>query len=131
MFKKNKTVLPTTKTDYPSGICVCSETGYWYINGKFRNAFISKRVVDSWSFPFIPKTTEAAIAHYPKALQTLGYRTGSLVTDISDGKTYIISGKERRLITKPETYDILGIKREQAIWAAHDEIVLHPEGQEV
>lgn len=123
-----KKTLPTTPTEYPTGICVKTESGYWYINGKFRHRLKNSRLVKAWNFPFIVSSTEAALAGYPKA-KALGYRDGSLVRDISDGKVYLISGKERRLITKPETFTLLGLRRGDAIWAAHDEITLHPEGE--
>jgi hypothetical protein len=128
MFKKKKKTLPSAPTDYPTGICVKTEAGYWYINGKFRHPFKSDRLVQSWNFSFIAESTEAALSHYLKG-KPLGYRDGSLVCDIADGKTYLISSKTRRLITKPETYDLLGLKRSDAIWAARDEINLHPEGE--
>lgn len=125
---RKKKSLTTAPTDYPSGICVRTEAGHWYINGRFRHSLKNKRVIDSWSFPVIVETTEAAVSHYPKA-KPLGFRAGSLVRDISDGKVYLISENKRRLITSPEAYDLLGVKRSDAIWAAHDEVILHPEGE--
>jgi hypothetical protein len=107
---------------------VKTEAGYWYINGKFRHRLKNKRVLDSWNFAFLVPSSEAALAKYPRA-KPLGFRDGSLVRDISDGKVYLISEKSRRLITRPEAYDLLGLKRRNAIWAAHDEIILHPEGE--
>lgn len=125
---KRKKALQTTPTEYPSGICVKTESGHWYINGKFRHALKNRRIIESWSFPFIVESTDAALANYPKA-KPLGFRDGSLVRDISDGKVYLITSRSRRLITSPETYDLLGLKRSDATWAAHDEITLHPEGE--
>lgn len=120
--------LPTNKTDYPTGVCVKTETGYWYINGKYKNKIKNARVFKSWSFPLVIETTDSAIAHMPRA-KALGFRAGTLVRDISDGKVYLISENTRRMLGSPESYDILGLKRRDAIWAAHDEIILHPEGE--
>lgn len=126
MFKKKN--LPTKPTDYPTGVCVKTDEGYWYINGKFRHPFKSTRLVASWNFSFVVESTEAALAKYLKG-KPLGFRDGTLVRDISDSKTYLISGKTRRLMSSPEAYDLLGLRRSDAIWAAHDEINLHPEGE--
>lgn len=129
MFKKKTSKpLPSAPVDYPTGVCVSTETGRWYINGKFRHLLKTERIVKSWNFSFIVPSTEAALAKYPKG-KPLGFRDGTLILDISDGKLYLISGKQRRHITTPESLDLLGLTRQDALWVGRDEINLNPEGQ--
>lgn len=124
----SKKTLPTTPSNYPTGTVVRVGKTHWYINGQVRHLIKNRRVLKTWNFPFVIDTTEEAISKFLKG-KPLGFRDGSLVGDVSDGKVYLISGKKRRLISSPEAYDLLGLKRRDAIWAAHDEIILHPEGE--
>lgn len=126
MFRK-KTTIQTPK-EYPTGICVKTEAGCWYINGKFRHRIKSKRILTSWKFSFCVESTEAALANYVRA-KPLGFRDGTLVGDVSDGKVYLITGKQRRLISSPEAYTLLGLKRKDALWASHEEVTMHTEGE--
>jgi hypothetical protein len=130
MFKRKsppKRQLPQKPTEYPSGLCVKTEKGYFYINGRFRHPFVSQRAVDSWNFTLVPETTEAALSHYLMR-KMLGFREATVLADVSDGKVYIISNKKRRLISTPEAYDVLGITIDDALWVGKDEIEFHPEG---
>jgi hypothetical protein len=126
MFKRRN--LPTYPVDYPSGVCVKTEAGWWFINGKVRNRIRNARVLSTWNFPFVIESTEAALAKYPRA-STLGFRDGSLVGDVSDGRVYLISQRKRRLLSSPEAYATLGLRRQNAVWSSHDEIMVHPEGE--
>lgn len=120
--------LPQAPAEYPTGVCVETEAGCWYINGKFRHRIKNKRILKSWNFPFCVKSTEAALSEYVRT-KPLGFRDGTLVGDVSDGKVYLISGKKRRLLSSPEAYALLGLKRRDALWASHDEIIMHEEGE--
>ena len=115
-------------TEFPSGICVKAETGHWYINGRIRHKIKNKRVLTSWSFPFIVEATEASLGKFLRG-KPLGFRDGTLVRDTSDRKIYLISARKRRLITSPEAYELLGLKKRKPIWVSHDEVLLHEEGE--
>lgn len=117
-----------TPSEYPTGVCVKTESGYFYINGKFRHLIKNRRVLKTWAFPFIIEGTEAGLSKYPKG-KPLGFRDGTLVRDISDSKLYFISGRKRRLVATPEALTNLGLKNSDAVWAAHSEINLHTEGE--
>lgn len=123
---KRKTL--TEPTDFPTGAVVKTESGMWYINGRFRHLVKNPRIAKTWKFNLVITASESSLVKLIKA-KPLGFRDGSLVGDISDGKVYLIAGKVRRLITKPESYQMLGRKRRDALWVAHDEINLHPEGE--
>ena len=126
MKRRQKNALHLT--EFPSGAVVETELGRWYINGKFRHRIKNKRVFKTWNFSLVIEAPESSLAKYLKG-KPLGFRDGTLVGDISDGKVYLIAGKQRRPLTSPESFEALGLKRSDAIWAAHDEITLHPEGE--
>jgi len=114
--------------EWPSGIGVKTESGHWYINGKFRHKMKGKRIVESWNLPLVVESTDQALTSYIKG-KPLGFRDGSLIRDISDGKVYLIAGRMRRLIVEPEVFEGLGIKRSSAVWVSHDDVLLNSEGE--
>src|SRR6476661_2865038 len=127
MCEKERT-LPTSPTKYPAGGFVWDGSSYLYINGQIRHLIKNERILSTWNFRYVTNTTPEAVSGYVKG-KPLGFRDGSLIRDISDGKVYLISGKQRRLMSSPEAFDLIGLKRRDALWVAHDEINLHPEGE--
>ena len=123
MFKKNpqnKIYNPIV----PSGLIAQTEKGYFYVKGNKKFKFVSERAMLSWSLPAI-KTNEGMIN---KLLMsgTLGFRDGSLVKDVSDGKMYLISDSKRRHIINP---DVLEWINTDMIGAGQKEILIHEEGE--
>lgn len=108
----------------PSGLIAETEAGYFYIKGKKRFKFVSDRAKDSWSLPII-KTKESIISSCTIS-GTLGFRDGTLVKDISDGKIYLISDSKRRHVTDPDVLEWLGVK---PIDVGQKEILTHDEGE--
>lgn len=127
MFSK-KVSPPTTPTDYPSGICVRTETGYYYINGKFRHPILGSRIRRSWHFPFIVVSTNAALVNYPRAAR-LGFRDGTLLRAVSDGHLYFIAQRLRRPVQSPEALSNLGLTSKDAIWISSEELNIHKLGE--
>lgn len=127
MFKR--TQKPQTPTEYPTGTVVHTESGWYYINGKFKNQFLNRRVMESWSIRVV-ETSDVAVSKYLKA-KPLGYRDGSLIRDVTDGKIYLVSGKKRRAITSPEVYERLGLKIKDAMWVSAKEIHIHERGDDI
>lgn len=119
---------PSSPTEYPSGACVVTEAGRFYINGKFRHKIISDRIFDSWSFPIVVETTEAAVSRYV-VVKSLGFRDGSVVKNILDGKIYVISKNERRPVADPDVLRRLGKDETKVVLASNREILLHKEGE--
>jgi hypothetical protein len=117
-------------TDFPAGICIKTESGYYYVNSKSRLFISTKRILDSWRFPYIVETTEDECAKLPK-FGKLGFRDGTLICDTSDQHLYLISKSLRRWVTGPDTLDRLGIKITSAVWVTHDEVELHKEGENI
>lgn len=120
--------IPSTPTEYPSGICVVTEKGRFYINGKLRHRITTDRVFDSWSFPIVINTSEAAVSKY-LVVKSLGFRDGTFVKDITTGKMYIISKNLRRHIESPDVLTRLGKKESDAILVSKAEIELQKEGE--
>ena len=110
----------------PSGLIAHTEKGYFYVKGNKKFKFVSERAMLSWSLP-ASKTNEGMIN---KLLMsgTLGFRDGSLVKDVSDGKIYLISDSKRRHIISP---DVLEWMNTEVIDAGQKEILVHEEGDPI
>ena len=120
--KQNKSYNPIV----PSGLIAHTEKGYFYVKGKKRFKMVSERAMLSWSLPVV-KTTEAMMIQFPTN-GILGFRDGSLVKDISDGKIYLISDSKRRHIVDP---DVLKWMNSEVILAGQKEIFVHAEGEKL
>jgi len=110
----------------PSGLIAHTEKGYFYIKGGKKFKLISERAMLSWSLPVI-KTKDEMLNKLIMA-GTLGFRDGSLVKDISDGKIYLISDSKKRHITDP---DVLEWLNTEIIKAGEKEISIHSEGDKL
>jgi len=132
LFSRKKTKsLPTTPVEYPYGSFVKTEKGYYYIGapGK-RYRFISKRVLDSWSPHRVIETTEAAVSKY-RVVAKMGFRNGSLIHNIADGKIYYIESNKRRHVTSPDVLERLGASKEDVVSVSLAEIKLQEPGGEL
>lgn len=130
--KSQTPLLPSSPVDYPAGIFVHTEQGYFYIASPTkRYRCITERVVKSWS-PRIVETTEAACAKF-KVVAKLKFRNGSLLMDVTDGRVYFISEGRRRLLTSPEAWTKVGAVHGYT-WptkVSQTEILLHEEGDPI
>lgn len=126
MFSKKH--VPLHPVDYPSGICVQVDGNYYYINGKYRHPIIGSRILESWKFPFVVKTSEKALTNFPRASR-LGFRDGSVVRDIGTGTVYFISQRLKRPIHNPDVLNALGLSMKDAVYVSTDEISLHKTGE--
>ena len=70
---KSRSELPREPVEYPSGICVKTERGAYLINkdGK-RYRIPTQAILDSWNFPFVVDSSEAAVSEYPVAVLKIG-----------------------------------------------------------
>jgi len=128
MFKKQQqTVTISSPTILPSGLAVKTEKAtYWVKDGK-RFKLISDRAEKSWSFPTV-KATESAIAGM-KLAGKLGFRDGTLIKNIADGKIYLISQNKRRHIVDPDSFDSYGLNRSSIIEVSEFEASMHDIGE--
>jgi hypothetical protein len=58
----------------------------------------------------------------------IGFRDGSLVKDISDGKIYLISDSKRRHIIDPDVLEWMGT---EVLTIGQKELFVHPEGDKL
>jgi hypothetical protein len=119
--------IVSSLTLFPSGIAVRTEKNvYWIKDGK-RFRLISERAVQSWAFTIV-HATEAALSG-SKVVGKLGFRDGTLIKNIADGKIYLISQNKRRHIIDPDTFDRYGLDRASAIEVSEAETNMHDLGE--
>jgi hypothetical protein len=107
----------------PSGLIAHTEKGYFYIKGSKKFKFVSERAMLSWALPVI-KTNDQSLSKLITT-GTLGFRDGTLIKDISDGKIYLVSDSKRRHIVDP---DVLEWLNADIIQASQKEVLVHVEG---
>ena len=129
MFKKNQQKIVTSPTIFPSGIAVKTDKGiYWIKDGK-RFKLISDRAAKSWMFTTVV-ATESALSGM-KLAGKLGFRDGTLIKNIADGKLYLISQNKKRHIVDPDIFDKYGLDRSQVIEVSAFETSMHELGEEL
>jgi hypothetical protein len=127
LFKNTQTALITSPTNFPSGIAVKTDKAtYWIKDGK-RFKLISDRAEKSWSFTTV-KATENALSGM-KLVGKLGFRDGTLIKNIADGKLYLISQNKRRHIVDPDSFTKYGLDRSLVIEVSESEANMHDLGE--
>lgn len=107
----------------PSGLIASTGKGYFYIKGGKKFKFVSERAMKTWSLPVI-KTTDDKISKFTLS-GTLGFRDGTLIKDISDGRIYLVSDSKRRHIISPDVLEWLNVSM---VEAGQKEVLIHEEG---
>ena len=121
--------LITSPTNFPSGLAVKTDKDtYWIKDGK-RYKLISDRAAKSWSFTTV-NATEAALTGF-KVAGKLGFRDGSLIKNISDGKMYLVSQNKLRHIVDPDSFIRYGLNRSDIIEVSGAEILAHDLGESI
>ena len=114
-------------TNFPSGLAVKTDKAtYWIKDGK-RYKLISDRAAKSWMFTTV-NATEAALSGI-KLVGKLGFRDGSLIKNIADGKMYLVSQNKLRHIVDPDVFDRYGLDRSIIIEVSEAEIKAHELGE--
>jgi hypothetical protein len=127
LFKSTQTHLITSPTNFPSGLAVKTDKAtYWIKDGK-RFKLISDRATASWSFPTV-NATESALS-LMKVAGKLGFRDGTLIKNIADGKLYLISQNKRRHIIDPDSFKQYGLSRSNIIEVSESEVNMHELGE--
>lgn len=128
LFKSiQNTLIISQPTNFPSGLAVQTDKGtYWIKDGK-RYKLISDRAANSWFFTTV-KATEAALSGI-KLVGKLGFRDGTLIKNIADGKIYLISQNKRRHIVDPDIFSRYGLDRTKIIEVSEDEVNMHDLGE--
>lgn len=132
--KKQKTQsdLPQTPVMYPAGVCVVTEKGRYLIQKDGKKYRIpTEAIFKSWSFPLIIESTEVALSNHPLAVLKIGFRDGSLLNNIADGKLYLVSAGRLRHIVDPAVFDRLGINHSTATLVSDAEINIMRQGEPI
>lgn len=124
--------LPTEPVEYPSGICVETESGKYLIHrdGK-RYKIPSEEVYRSWRFPLTVKAHESALVNYPVALTRLVFRDGTLIYNIKDARIYLVSEGKKRHVTSPAVLSRLGATEADVMVVADSDAQLMKVGEEI
>ena len=127
LSKNTVNTLITSPTNFPSGIAVKTDKAiYWIKDGK-RFRLISDRAAESWKFTTI-NATESAVSGM-KLVGKLGFRDGSLIKNIADGKIYLLSQNKLRHIVDPDSFTKYGLDRSWIIEVSDNEINAHELGE--
>jgi hypothetical protein len=110
----------------PSGLAEKTEIGTYWIKDSKRFKLISDRAAKSWAFTTV-LATEQAIASM-KVVGKLGFRDGTLIKNISDGKMYLVSQNKRRHIIDPDSFLKYGLDRSKVVEVSESEINMHDLG---
>lgn len=129
LFKNTQTPLITSPTSFPSGLAVQTDKAtYWIKDGK-RYKLISDRAAKSWCFTTV-NATEAALSGI-KLVGKLGFRDGTLIKNIADGKMYLVSQNKLRHIVDPDIFAIYGLDRFKLIEVSDAEVRAHEIGEQL
>jgi hypothetical protein len=101
---------------------------YWIKDGK-RFRLISDRAAKSWAFTTV-NATEAALVGM-KIAGALGFRDGTLIKNIADGKMYLVSQNKKRHIVSPDVFNKFGLNRGKIIEVSAAEIAAHELGEDL
>ena len=125
--KRSKVTIPSTKTDYPYGLFISTEAGFFLVREKGRYKVPTIRVMASWSTPIVP-SSESAVKHL-QVLGAIGFRDGTIIRNFADGKTYLISKNMKRHIVSPDVFDNLCLNKNLIIDVSSKEANLHKDGE--
>jgi hypothetical protein len=127
LSKTTASTLITSPTSFPSGIAVKTDKAiYWIKDGK-RFKLISDRAADSWKFTTV-NASESAVSGM-KLAGKLGFRDGSLIKNIADGRIYLVSQNKLRHIVDPDSFSKYGLDRSWVIEVSDNEINAHELGE--
>ena len=128
LFKNTSNIsIISQPTNFPSGIAVQTDKAtYWIKDGK-RYRLISDRAAKSWCFTTV-KATESALSG-TKLVGKLGFRDGTLIKNIADGKMYLVSQNKLRHIVDPDIFIKYGLDRSNLIEVSEAEIKAHDIGE--
>ena len=128
LLRRTKTTLAiSSPTNFPSGVAVKTDKDtYWIKDGK-RYKLISDRAAQSWCFTTV-LATEAALSGI-KLVGRLGFRDGTLIKNVADGKMYLVSQNKLRHIVDPDSFSRYGLDRSKMIEVSEKEISAHDLGE--
>jgi hypothetical protein len=112
---------------FPSGLAVKTDKGIYWVKDNKRYRLISDRAAKSWAFTTV-NATEQAVSGM-KLVGKLGFRDGTLIKNIADGKMYLISQNKKRHIVDPDAFNRYGLDRKLIIEVSESEANMHDMGE--
>jgi len=115
---------------YPVGSAIRTDEGnlYYIKSAAVRMRIPSERILDSWSSHRVITSNEIALKNY-KIMGKLGFRAGSLIHNVADGKIYLVSENKLHHIQSPEALELIGASYDDAVTVSIDDIKLHDIGE--
>jgi len=130
LFKNTKPKLTISfPIEFPSGIAVKTDIATYWIKDNKRYKLISDRAAMSWRFTTL-NATESALAKV-KLVGKLGFRDGTLIKNIADGKLYLISQNKRRHLVSLDVFEKYGFDRSAIIEVGEGETNMHELGDDI
>ena len=126
MIRKKQPQIIINPVIIPSGLAVKTDKGIYWVKDNKRFKLISDRAAKSWAFTTV-LATEQAIASM-KVVGKLGFRDGTLIKNISDGKMYLVSQNKRRHIVDPDSFLKYGLDRSRLVEVSESEVNMHDLG---
>ena len=127
MLRKKRQQTIIDPVIIPSGLAVKTDKGIYWIKDTKRFRLISDRAAKSWCFTTVLATEQAVSSM--KVAGKLGFRDGTLIKNISDGKMYLVSQNKRRHIVDPDSFIKYGLDRSKVIEVSESEIIMHDLGE--
>lgn len=127
MLRKPKTATVTSPTIFPSGLAVKTDKGIYWVKDNKRYRLVSDRAAKSWAFTTVNATEQALVGM--KLVGKLGFRDGTLIKNIADGKMYLISQNKKRHIVDPDSFDRYGLDRRLVVEVSEAEANMHNTGE--
>lgn len=129
LFKNSQPDIVTLPTNFPSGIAVKTNSGTFYIKDGWKFKLISDRAEQSWFFTIV-KAEDSALTSI-KTGGKLGFRDGTIIQNIADGKIYLISQNKRRHVINPDSFKRYGLDRSKVIEVSETETKAHEQGEDL
>lgn len=133
MQKKSQIHLTPTKPlsnkVYPiSGLFYKTEKGYFYVRSNKRYKVYSERCFASWAV--LPIETEFKNLSAIPYAGILGFRDGSIIHNLADGKIYVVSDNKKLQLKTPDAFPEGWIEKYKVL-VDDNEANLHKDGDSI
>ena len=125
-FRKKPIKITKDAPFVPSGLIGSNAGNFYYVKGNKRFKFVSERAMKSWCLPVL--NVDAKFLNSLSSGGILGFRDGTLVENVADGKIYLVSDNKLRHITEP---DILEWLDTEIVKVGEKEISAHTQGDKI
>jgi len=132
MWKRKKNNIQNivdVPTIFPNGFAISDGKNKYFIKSGKRYKLFSDRASDSWGFRYV-SVTNNAYKSIPLG-GTLGFRDGTVIKDISNGKIYLVENSKKRHIISPDFFGKYGFDRNWIIEVSQKEAALHKDGDDI